>query len=174
MNPLEKQIRSRLATFEDAVAIEKLTRQQISEKSEPFDQKRFEWGMLRRLFDPLQKKGFMIAEEIEKDSKKTRGELVGIIFAELRVDPFGRSEAYIKQLYVKEQFRNRGIGHKLLAKMIAHLKELDIHIIQAYVLPGSDNIFRMLSDLEFQNKFIIMELNLKKDIGGSELEAGVQ
>ena len=152
----------RQATSDDAPAIEALTREQISEKSEPFDPKRFQWGMLRRLYDPVQKNGFLVAiyEDTEPD-EYLRG-MVGIIFAELRVDPFGQSEAFIKQLYVKNDFRNQGIGQKLLNKLINHLEKIDIHTIQAYISSERENIFKMYQQLNFKKKYSIMELNLKE------------
>ena len=152
----------RQATSDDAPAIEALTREQMSAKSEAFDPKRFQWGMLRRLYDPVQKNGFLVAEYKDKESVESLSGMVGIIFSELRVDPFGQSEAFIKQLYVRSDFRNQGIGQKLLTKMIHHLKEIDIHSIQAYITSDRENIFKMYQQLNFKKKYSIMELNLKE------------
>ena len=79
----------RNATPEDRDQIELLTRLLVSEKKEPFDEKRFEWGIARRIFDPLQRQGtFVVEDKIEPEKNK---ELIAMVFSELRVDPFGNS-----------------------------------------------------------------------------------
>ncbi|MHA1474244.1 MAG: hypothetical protein ACTSQ5_03565, partial [Promethearchaeota archaeon] len=77
-------LKIRNATPEDRNQIEMLTRLLVSERKETFDEKRFEWGLLRRLFDPLQRQGTFVAE-IEDNTGKIE-ELIGMIFSELRVD----------------------------------------------------------------------------------------
>ena len=157
-------INIRIATTEDRDAIELLTRLLVSDRNEVFDPKRFEWGLLRRLFDPLQRHGIFIAEEIE-DSGEPIKKTIGMIFSELRVDPFGYSEGYIKQFYVRPQNRNKGIGTKLLHAVINHLKKLDVQIIKVNVKPGAEETFRMYSQLDFQTKYTCMQLNLKDNNG---------
>lgn len=148
-------IKIRLACPEDADRIETITREQIAEKHEIFDEKRFEWGMLRRLYDPLQRNGFFIAENQTND-------VVGISFAELRVDPFGESEAYIKQLFVKKTYRNKGIGKQLLTHIITHLKQMEIQKIQAFLSMDYNELTQMYKNLNFKEKFKIFELSLKE------------
>jgi GNAT superfamily N-acetyltransferase len=82
-----------------------------------FDPKRFDWGIRRRLFDPLQRHGILIA--VDEDSN----DVIGMIIAELRIDPFGSSEGYIKQFFLKEQYRKKGVGSLLLEKALEHLKK---------------------------------------------------
>jgi len=96
---MDDEFELRMVLPSDKGEIERLTRNLIKEKenNEPFDEKRFDWGILRRIFDPLQRRGTYVAVD-----NKT-GKLAGMIFSELRVDPFGTSEAYIKQIHVAWQ-----------------------------------------------------------------------
>ncbi len=95
----------RIAEPEDGDAIELLTRLLIGERKETFDPKRFEWGILRRIMDPFQRQGIFLAET-EEDSGQPK-KVVGMIFSELRVDPFGHFEGYIKQFYVRPKSRRQ-------------------------------------------------------------------
>ncbi len=156
-------INIRLARPADVEEIEIIIRNQLSYRNEPFDSKRFDWGMIRRINDPLQRHGFFVAEESENIEKEStiilQTKIIGIIFAELRVDPFGRSKAFIKQLLLPEKYHNMNIGQKMLTKLVDHLKEMDIQILQAFITPENENIFQMYSSLNFNKKYTIMELN---------------
>ena len=58
----------RVGTPDDKDALENFVRNLVKELGEEFDLKRFEWGLARRLYDPLQRHGIFIAEE--DDTKK--------------------------------------------------------------------------------------------------------
>jgi ribosomal protein S18 acetylase RimI-like enzyme len=148
----------RIATPEDGDAIELLIRLLIAERKETFDPKRFEWGILRRLMDPFQRQGIFLAEleEGEEETKK----LVGLMFSELRVDPFGHFEGYIKQFYVRPKYRHQGMGTLLLNAVIEHLKAMNVQIVKVNVKQGSEETFRMYSKQDFRSKYTVMELNL--------------
>ena len=80
-------INIRQATSDDGPAIEALTREQMSIKSEPFDPKRFQWGMLRRLYDPVQKNGFLVAEYVDSDSTRLNATDAQLVIGPLTIDP---------------------------------------------------------------------------------------
>ena len=150
------QIRN--ATPEDRNQIEILTRLLVSERKETFDEKRFEWGLLRRLFDPLQRQGTFVAE-IDDNSDKTK-ELIGMIFSELRVDPFGNSEGHIKEIYLRPKHRTDENLEALLNAVIKQLKNMDFQVIRVYLKPEdqqSSKIYRMLN---LKEKYSVLELRL--------------
>ena len=98
--------------------LRELTKQLVEGLGQKFDPKRFDWGIRRRLFDPLQRHGILIA--IDESSDK----IMGMIIAELRIDPFGLSEGYIKQFFLKDEYRGKGYGQILLQKALDHLKKI--------------------------------------------------
>jgi ribosomal protein S18 acetylase RimI-like enzyme len=148
----------RIAQPEDADAIELLTRLLIGERKETYDSKRFEWGILRRIMDPFQRQGIFLAETDEGDALPKK--VVGMIFSELRVDPFGHFEGYIKQFYVRSKSRHQGIGTALLNAVLEHLKTMNVQIVKVNVKSGSEESFRTYSKQDFQPKYTVMELNL--------------
>ncbi|MHA1379557.1 MAG: GNAT family N-acetyltransferase [Candidatus Helarchaeota archaeon] len=89
-----------------------------------FQEKRFDWGIKRRLFDRLQKHGLLIAEDSE--TKK----IAGMIYAELIIDPFGKAEGYIRQVIADNEYRGKGVGSKLVEKSIDYLKGMGAEVIR--------------------------------------------
>jgi ribosomal protein S18 acetylase RimI-like enzyme len=149
----------RNAVPDDRDAIELLTRLLLTDRKEKFDPKRFEWGILRRLYDPVQRHGIFIAEDIDPQHKHKK--VVGMIVAEIRVDPFGFSEGYIKQFFVRADYRKIGIGHSLLEAVIGHFKQMDIQKVKVNVKSNATEAFQVYSQQNFHTKYTVMELELK-------------
>jgi ribosomal protein S18 acetylase RimI-like enzyme len=148
-----------MVLLDDKGEIEKLTRNLIKEKEkdEPFDEKRFDWGIMRRIFDPLQRRGTYVAVD-----KKT-GKLAGMIFSELRVDPFGTSEAYIKQIHVDKEYRGKSLGKRLLTMALESLKKSNIRIVKVNLpqdpaLHDKINDEFQFDDFKFHPTYTVMEL----------------
>lgn len=146
----------------DKPEIERLTRNLVKEKgqNEPFDEKRFDWGIMRRIFDPLQRHGTFVAVD-----KKKPGHLAGMIFSELRVDPFGTSEAYIKQIHVDEEYRGKSLGKRLLTLTLESLKRSNIRLVKVN-LPQDPALHDKINnefefdDFKFRPTYTVMELKL--------------
>lgn len=159
----------RNAIPDDRDAIELLTRLLLSERDETFESKRFEWGILRRLYDPVQRHGIFVAEELDEQYQHKK--IVGMIVAEIRVDPFGFSEGYIKQFFVRPDYRKKGHGALLLQTAIEHFKEMNIEKVKVNVKTTAQDAFLLYSHQNFKSKYTVMELNLKNSpIQTSELE----
>ena len=159
---MDDEFELRMVLPEDKQEIEKLTRNLIKEKekNEPFDEKRFDWGIMRRIFDPLQRRGTYVAVD------KKSGKLAGMIFSELRVDPFGTSEAYIKQIHVDQEFRGKSLGKQLLTLALDSLKKSNIRIVkvnlpQDPVLHDKINNEFQFDDFKFQPTYTVMELKFE-------------
>ena len=146
----------------DKGEIERLTRNLVKEKekNEPFDEKRFDWGIMRRIFDPLQRHGTLVAVD------KKSGKLAGMIFSELRVDPFGSSEAYIKQIHVDEEYRGKSLGKRLLTLALeslkkSHIKKVKVNLPQDPALHDKINNEFQFDDFKFQPTYTVMELKFE-------------
>ena len=126
-------IKVEIASPEHIKALEDFTRELAESLGQKFDPKRFDWGIRRRLFDPLQRHGILIAIEEDKN------EPVGMIIAELRIDPFGLSEGYIKQFFLKEDYRRKGVREVLLQKALNHLKKIKVE---------KDKVNELLKDID--------------------------
>jgi len=151
-------LKIRNATPEDRNQIEMLTRLLVSERKETFDEKRFEWGLLRRLFDPLQRQGTFVAE-IEDNTGKIE-ELIGMIFSELRVDPFGNSEGHIKEIYLRPKHRTDENLEALLNAVIEQLKKMDFQVIKVTLKPEDMQSSKIYSMLNLKEKYSVLELRL--------------
>jgi GNAT superfamily N-acetyltransferase len=139
---------------EDKDDIERLTRKLLEEKGEEFVEKRYEWGILRRIYDPLQRHGIFVAET--ESPKKT----IGMIFGELRVDPFGETECYIKEMFVEPDYRQKGIGKQLLAQLIDHLKKINVKTVKINLHLDSIKTKKLLDAFDFKPKYTVMEKSI--------------
>ena len=151
-------LKIRNANPEDRDQIEMLTRLLVSERKETFDDKRFEWGLLRRLFDPLQRQGTFVAE-IDNNSGQAK-ELIGMIFSELRVDPFGNSEGHIKEIYLRPKHRTDENLEALLNAVIDQLKEMNFQVIKVNLKPEDEQSSKIFSLLNLKAKYSVLELRL--------------
>ena len=151
-------LKIRNATPEDRNQIEILTRLLVSERKDIFDEKRFEWGLLRRLFDPLQRQGTFVAE-IDNNSDKAK-ELIGMIFSELRVDPFGNSEGHIKEIYLRPKHRTDENLEALLNAVIEQLKKMDFQVLKVNLKPEDEQSSKIYRLLNLKKKYSVLELRL--------------
>ena len=152
-------IETRVAAPEDVDTIREMTDKLVQLYGDDFSEKRFEWGIQRRLFDPLQKHGILIAYDTEAEDK-----LVGVIFAEIRVDPYGLSEGYIKNFYVIEEYRGKGIGRLLMKGSIEHFQQINIEKILINLQedePAAEKAAQLYDSLGFKKKYTVLQLDLR-------------
>jgi ribosomal protein S18 acetylase RimI-like enzyme len=152
-------VRIEIATPEIIDSLEKLTKELVEGLGQSFDPKRFEWGIQRRLYDPLQRHGILIAVDEDKGN-----EVIGMIIAELRIDPFGTSEGYIKQVFLKEGYRGLGIGELLLKKAIDHLKKIKVEKIKVNIKEKAKQAANLYSKMKFKKVYEVLELDLTEKI----------
>ena len=144
-----------IASPEDIDSLENLTKELVESLGQKFDPKRFDWGIRRRIFDSLQRHGILIAVDKEKENQ-----VVGMIVAELRIDPFGTSEGYIKQVFLKEGYRRLGIGELLLKKAIEHLKQIKVEKIKVNIKDKAKEAASLYSKMNFKKVYEVLELDL--------------
>ncbi len=143
-----------VANPENIDDLKELTKQLVEGLEQKFDPKRFDWGIRRRLYDPLQRHGILIA--IDEDSD----EIVGMIIAELRIDPFGSSEGAIKQFYLKENYRKKGAGSFLLEKALEHLKKIKVEKIRVNIKEKAIEASKLYEKMNFKKVYEVLELDL--------------
>lgn len=149
-------IKVEIASPEQIEDLRDLTKHLVEELGEKFDPKRFDWGIRRRLYDPLQRHGILIA--LDEDENK----VVGMIIAELRIDPFGTSEGYIKQFFLKEYYRGRGYGKILLQKALEHLKKIKVEKVKVNLREEAKKASDLYKSMNFKKVFEVLELDLAK------------
>jgi len=143
----------RTAELEDLGYIRTLMSQLYEYYKAPFNEKRFEWGIKRRLTDRLQKEGILVAE---KD-----GKIVGMIVAEMLINPIGVSEGHITAIVTDKDTRDKGIGKMLINGAITHLREMGSEVIR---LDLEENFVKMLDyfkSLGFQSSYRVLEFHPK-------------
>ena len=86
-----------------------------------------------------------------------------MIIAELRIDPFGKSEGYIKQFFLKENYRGRGIGHTLLKKALEHLKKIQVEKVKVNIREQAKRAANLYEQMNFEKRYEVLELDLEKD-----------
>lgn len=148
-------VKIEIATPDQIDQLRDLTQELVEGLGQDFDPKRFDWGIRRRLYDPLQRHGILIAIDEEKDS-----EVVGMIIAELRIDPFGTSEGYIKQVFLKDEYRGKGIGELLIKKAIEHLKKIKVEKIKVNIKEKAKEAANLYAKMHFKKVYEVLELDL--------------
>ncbi|MHA1649801.1 MAG: GNAT family N-acetyltransferase [Candidatus Helarchaeota archaeon] len=145
----------RHAELEDLPTIRTLMIQLYEYYGIPFNEKRFEWGIKRRLTDRLQKEGILVAEDKSKDK------IVGLIVAEILINPIGNSEGHITAIVTDKEVRNQGIGKLLVNESIKHLEEMGAEVIR---LDLEENFVKMLEyfkSMGFQSVYRVLEYRPK-------------
>ena len=150
-------IKVEIASPDQIEDLRNLTKQLVEGLGQEFDPKRFDWGIRRRLYDPLQRHGILIALDEEENK------VVGMIIAELRIDPFGTSEGYIKQFFLKEEYRGKGYGHILLEKALQHLKKIKVEKVKVNIREEAKKALKLYEKMNFKKVFEVLELDLTKD-----------
>jgi len=151
-------IKIEIASPNDIESLEDLTKELVEGLGQNFDRKRFDWGIRRRIYDKLQRHGILIAIDEEKDN-----EVIGMIIAELRIDPFGASEGYIKQVFLKEAFRGKGIGLLLVRKAIDHLQKIKVEKIKVNIKEEAKEAANLYSKMNFKKVYEVLELDLSEE-----------
>ena len=97
--------------------------------------------------DELKKKNstVFIAED-----KKPIGIIIATFFQPLRISKFAR-KGYVSNLYVKKNYRNRGIGKKLLHTSLKWLKENNIKYISLEIHLDNKKALKFYRDLGFKD-----------------------
>ena len=147
-------IKVEIASPEQIEDLKNLTELLVEGLGQEFDPKRFDWGIRRRLFDPLQRHGILIA--VDEDTN----DVVGMIIAELRIDPFGSSEGYIKQFFLTEEYRSKGVGHILLEKALEHLKKIKVEKVKVNIKEKAIQASSLYEKMNFKKVYEVLELDL--------------
>jgi GNAT superfamily N-acetyltransferase len=151
---MSSNIKVSVANPEQIDDLRELTKQLVEGLGQEFDPKRFDWGIRRRLYDPLQRHGILIAVDEDSD------EIIGMIIAELRIDPFGSSEGYIKQFFLKEPYRKKGAGSLLLEKALEHLKKIKVEKIRVNIKEKAVEASKLYEKMNFKKVYEVLELDL--------------
>jgi len=151
---MSSNIKVEVASPDHIEDLKDLTKELVEGLEQKFDPKRFDWGIRRRLYDPLQRHGILIA--IDEDSE----EIAGMIIAELRIDPFGASEGYIKQFFLKEQYRKKGAGSLLLEKALEHLKKIKVEKVRVNIKEKAVEASKLYEKMNFKKVYEVLELDL--------------
>ena len=150
-------IKVEIASPNNVDILRDFTKRLVEDLGQKFDPKRFDWGISRRLYDPLQRHGILVA--VDEDSN----EVVGMIIAELRIDPYGLSEGYIKQYFLKPDFRAQGIGLLLLEKALEHLKKIKVEKVKVNIKGKAEVAAKLYARMNFKKVYEVLELDLTKD-----------
>lgn len=150
-------VRVEIASPNEVEILRDFTKRLVEDLGQKFDPKRFDWGISRRLYDPLQRHGILIA--VDEDTN----EVVGMIIAELRIDPYGLSEGYIKQYFLKPDFRAQGIGQLLLEKALEHLKKIKVEKVKVNIKGQAEVAAKVYAKMNFKKVYEVLELDLTKN-----------
>ncbi|MFX1501904.1 MAG: GNAT family N-acetyltransferase [Promethearchaeota archaeon] len=153
---MSSNIKVLVANPENIDDLKELTKQLVEGLGQDFDPKRFDWGIRRRIYDPLQRHGILLALDEDTD------DFVGMIIAELRIDPFGLSEGSIKQFFLKEPYRKKGVGSLLLEKALEHLKKIKVEKIRVNIKEKAVEAAKLYEKMNFKKVYEVLELDLTK------------
>lgn len=145
------EIEIKHAELEDLSTIRNLVSQLYEYYKIPFNEKRFEWGIKRRLTDRLQKEGIRVA----KDNVKNK--IVGLIVAEILVNPLGNSEGHITSIVTDREYRDKGVGKLLINDAIKHLEEMGAEIIRLDLEERFVKMLDYFKNLGFYSAYRVLE-----------------
>ena len=155
---MSQDINVDIATPDDIEALKELTKELVEGLEQEFEPKRFDWGIRRRLYDPLQRHGILIAKDIKNDNT-----VVGMIVAELRIDPYGSSEGYIKQVFLRKEYRGKGIGKVLLESALQHLKKVKVQKVKVNLKERATKAAQLYKKSNFKKVYEVLELDLTEE-----------
>ena len=144
------EIKIRTAVPDDSEELKRLMVQLCEAQGVEFSDKRFKWGIQRRMFDRLQKHGLIVAEN-PKEVKK----LGGMIFAELIIDPFGHAEGYIRTVITDVEARGMGIGKQLIKKSIEYLKSMGAEVVHINATEKQKEFYKKFG---FKEAYSVLEI----------------
>ncbi|MBY9005158.1 MAG: GNAT family N-acetyltransferase [Candidatus Lokiarchaeota archaeon] len=150
----EIKIKVEIASPEQIDSLRDLTKLLVESLDSQFEAKRFDWGIRRRLYDPLQRHGILIALDENTDK------VIGMLIAELRVDPFGKSEGYIKHFYLKKEYRGKGVGKILLEKALEHLKKIKVEKVKVNIREQATKASALYKQMNFKKDYEVHKLDL--------------
>ena len=118
MIKITDQLQVRHATMNDAEGVKQLTKQLVAYRGKTFDEKRFLFGLRKRIQDTKTHHFFVCT---------LNEEVVGMTLVELI--PSNKAEAYLNTLFVDNQHHRHGIGKKMFDFIMNYLKELGIKTV---------------------------------------------
>ena len=145
------EIKIRTAVPDDSEELKRLMVQLCEEQGVEFSDKRFKWGVQRRMYDRLQKHGLIVAE-----NPKLEKRLGGMVFAELIIDPFGHAEGYIRTVITDKEARGMGIGKQLIKKSIEYLKSMGAEVVH---INATDRQKEYYKKFGFREAYSVLELH---------------
>ncbi|HUX99972.1 MAG TPA: GNAT family N-acetyltransferase [Candidatus Deferrimicrobium sp.] len=145
------EINVRTAEIDDLATIRTLMIQLYEYYGIPFNEKRFEWGIKRRLTDRLQKEGILVAE----DSAKQK--VVGMIVAEILINPIGNSEGHITAIVTAKDCRDKGVGKALVDSAINHLEQMGAEIIRLDLEESFIKMLDYFKNIGFESVYRVLE-----------------
>ncbi len=88
------------------------------------------------------------------------GEVVGSIFCDILRDPTGVLYGSISTIIVKERFRSKGVGGKLLAAAVKYLTIAGVPRIWGNIRDGAEYMVEMFEKNGFSKKFTTFEYRI--------------
>lgn len=149
---MSENVNVRTANPKDSNNLKQLMVQLCEEQNVPFNEKRFEWGIKRRMYDRLQKHGLLVAEDEETN------QLLGMIFAELIIDPMGSAEGYIRTVITDKAARGRKVGSKLIQSSVQYLKDMGAEVIRINTTEKQEPYYKKFG---FETRYSVMEIRNK-------------
>lgn len=119
-----------------------------------FNEERWLWGIKMRLYDALKRNGMLVATIDDQ--------VAGLLLADINIDPTGVSTGYIRSVIVGADFRQQGVGKKLISEAINYLKNMDVDVILINVRSTTENARQLYESLGFKELYRVMRYPLPK------------
>lgn len=130
---------------DDYASVEALVRELAAIFNDPFDERWFKLYMEKRLMDPIP--GIYVAVNTATD------EVVGSAFCDILRDPTGSQYGYISNIMVRDDYRSKGIGEKLLKIATQYLTVAGVPRIWANVREETESMVHLFEKAGFSRKF---------------------
>ena len=144
------ELKIRTAIPDDTEELKRLMVQLCEAQGVEFSEKRFKWGIQRRMYDRLQKHGLIVAENPKEPPK-----LGGMVFGELIISPHGFAEGYIRTVITDREARGLGLGKALIQKTIEYLKSMGAEVIHINATEKQKEFYKRFG---FKEAYSVLEL----------------
>ncbi|MHA1143551.1 MAG: GNAT family N-acetyltransferase [Candidatus Helarchaeota archaeon] len=123
-----------------------------------FNEERWLWSIKMRLYDALKKNGMFVA--MENDN------LIGLLMADITIEPTGASNGYIKSVIIDERARGKGVGQKLLKEAIDYLTTMDVDTILVNVRGETERARKLYEKMGFKELYRVLQYTVSKSKAG--------
>ena len=142
----------RNAVQDDLESLVPLMKELVEIFGDKFEEERSRISLKKILADPVQRRCINVAESSEGEG------LMGMVTSEVKLTSAGNATGVLKNLIVKEKYREVGVGKALVKKALEELKEIPVKEVLVNIRDSQAIALKIYDGMGFKKKFSVMSL----------------